>query len=491
MRWAGQHDNNESANVRRRRNQMTTPSSSSSIPVGGIVAARPWLDRVFPRALIALGATLATALIGRAQGVPDYEKPPVSYSASTPTDAVAALQRRLTSGALAFAGSDQSVLATLLAEFRIPRASQVAVFSKTSLQRGRIRPQRPRVIYFSDNAFVGWVPGGLVEITTIDPQLGPVFYAFDLPALRQGPPNIVRDSECLSCHGGTFVREVPGVFVRSVFASPSGEPLLRYGTQVVDDQTPFAERWGGWYVTGYRGTAPHRGNAFATESGDRLVFAPATQRPEELSEFFDTADYLAPTSDVVALLVFEHQTAMQNAITRAAYATRKMIVYQRSLQKHFKEPETDEPTYDSVKSVFAGAVQDVVDRLLFRQEAVLPDGVVGNAAFRAAFAEGAPRSRAGLALKDLDLRGRIFAQRCSYLIYSESFAALPEPLKVRIFSRLKSALESRDPKDRYAYLPADEKQRIRAILRETHPEAKRRWGGTAARPAVTTVRAGQ
>jgi hypothetical protein len=374
----------------------------------------------------------------------------------------------------------------------------VAVFSKTSLQRGRIRPQRPRVIYFSDSAYVGWVPGGWVEITTVDPLLGPVFYAFDLPALHRGPPGITRDPECLSCHGGTFVREVPGVFIRSVFPSATGEPLLRFGTLIVDDRTPFSDRWGGWYVTGYRGATAHRGNAFASEVAGQLVFAPAAQRPEELSAFFDPGDYLAPTSDVVALLVLEHQTAMQNVITRAAFAARKMIAYQRSLQKHFREPETDEPAYDSVKSVFAGAVQDLVDRLLFRHEAVLPDGVVGSAAFRQAFVEGAPRTGAGRFLKEFSLRGRIFAQRCSYLIYSEMFSALPEPLKSRLFSRLKAALENRDPQDRYAYLPADEKQRILGILVETHPEAKRRWGVAVAPPAgvpglslITQNRAGR
>ncbi|MCX6940760.1 MAG: hypothetical protein NTX09_08500, partial [Verrucomicrobia bacterium] len=61
------------------------------------------------------------------------------------------------------------------------------------------------------------------------------------------------------------------------------------------------------------------------------------------------------------------------------------------------------------------------------------------------------------------------------LIYSESFRALPGTLKVRILDRLDSALRSRDPKDRYAYLPSDEKQRIRDILIETHPDAKARW----------------
>ncbi|MBI5689306.1 MAG: hypothetical protein HZC55_04360 [Verrucomicrobia bacterium] len=416
---------------------------------------------------------------GRAQGVPEYEKPPVSYSETAPADGIARLQRRLAAGELVLRGSEREVLAALLRELRVPVASQVVVFSKTSLQRGRIRPQRPRVLYFSDTTYVGWVPGGLIELTAVDPQLGPVFYAFDLPALAHGPAKIARDGECLSCHGGSFVRDVPGVFVRSVFPAETGEPLLRFGTQVVDDQTPFTDRWGGWYVTGYHGATPHRGNAFAAEVEGQLRFEPATVRPDELSAFFDPGPYLAPTSDVVALLVLEHQTAVQNALTRAAFAARKMIAYQRGLQKHFKEAETDEPVYDSVKSVFQGVVQDVVDRLLLRNEARLPEGITGDPAFREAFAGGSHRTAGGRSLRELDLQGRLFVHRCSYLIYSEMFAALPEPLLARIFARLRAALESTDPKDRYAYLPAEERQRVLAILRETHPEAARRWGGAA------------
>jgi hypothetical protein len=429
-------------------------------------------------ALRLLLLALAGAAPGRAQGVPEYDKPPVNYSAAVPADGIAALQRRLAAGEFSFpaGASETEVLAALLAELQVPVASQVVVFSKTSLQRGRIRPQQPRVIYFSDTAYVGWVPGGLIELTTVDPQLGPVFYAFDLPALRQGPPRITRDPECLSCHGGTFVRDVPGVFVRSVFAAQTGEPLLRYGTLVVDEQTPFTDRWGGWYVTGYRGGPPHRGNAFAAESADQLVFAPTAERPEELSAYFDTRTYLAPTSDVVALLVFEHQTAMQNTLTRAAFAARKMIAYQRGLQQHFKETPTDEPVYDSVKSVFHGSVQDVLDRLLFRKEAALPEGVVGSEAFRAAFAAGARRAPDGKSLRDFDLHGRMFAYRCSYLIYSEMVAALPEPLKSRLFDRLRAVLESKEQPDRYAHIPVAERQSILAILRATHPEARRRWG---------------
>jgi hypothetical protein len=420
------------------------------------------------------GAIGFSARVVEAQGQPDYEQPPVSYSATTPSDAVTALQKRVASGELAFAGGEKRVLETLLETLGVSVESQLLVFSKTSLQRGRIRPERPRALYFSDSAYVGWVPGGLFEIVTIDPQLGPVFYSFEA-GTAGGAPKIERDTDCLRCHGGTFVRDIPGVFARSVFPDANGEPLLRHGTLVVDDETPFDQRWGGWYVTGYHGADGHRGNVRASELADQLVFEAAKARPDELSSFFDTSAYLRPRSDVVALLVFEHQLTVQNSLTRAGMMCRKMIVYQHGLQKTFKEPISDEPAYDSVKSVFASAVQDIVDRLLFRNAAPLPEGVTGNETFRKTFTANAPRSKDGHALKDFQLQDRLFAQRCSYLIYSEAFRALPATLKGRVLDRLQAALRSRDPKDRYAYLGDDEKQRIYEILVTTHPDAKARW----------------
>lgn len=419
--------------------------------------------------------------VAHAQGEPDYELPPVRYSASTPHDAIARLQQRISSGELAFEGSDQGVLRTLLDALGVPIESQLLVFSKTSLQRGRIRPERPRALYFSESMYVGWVPGGLIELTAIDPQLGPVFYSFAISRAAEGSgPVIQRDPDCLRCHGGTFVRDIPGVFARSVFPDANGEPLLRHGTLVVEDETPFAQRWGGWYVTGYHGTETHRGNARGSEQGDQLVFEAEPVRPDELSAYFETADYLRPTSDVVALLVFEHQLTIQNTLTRAGMMCRKMIAYQHGLQKAFKEPVTNEPAFDSVKSVFSSAVQDVVDRLLFRNAAPLPDGVIGDRAFQATFLRHASRSPAGRSLKDFQLRDRIFEHRCSYMIHSESFRALPEVLRVRVLERLQAALKSNDPKDRYAYLPADEKERIYEILLATLPEAQVRWSPTSA-----------
>jgi hypothetical protein len=299
-----------------------------------------------------------------------------------------------------------------------------------------------------------------------------------------------RESNCLDCDGGTFVRDIPGVIARSVFADDTGEPLLRHGTLVVDDETPFGDRWGGWYVTGYHGTEPHRGNVFASEKRETLVFTPSPKRPDTLEKYFETKDYLAATSDVVALLVFEHQLTIHNAITRANFAIRRMIAYQHGLQKAFKEPLTDEPAYDSVKSVFAHTTEELVDRLLFRNAAALPEGVFGNEAFQERFPKEAPRVN-GHSLKDLQLSERLFANRCSYLIYTEHFLALPDGLRSRVFKRLEEALGSRDPQDRYAYLSDVEKQRIRDILWQTHPDAKQFWGKDVAVAALASSSTGR
>ncbi len=416
---------------------------------------------------LALAALCLAPVRSAAQNVPDYEKPPVAYSATKPTELITRLQQRIEAGELRFAGSEREILAALLREVKVPVESQIMVFSRTSLQRGRIRPSQPRALYFSDSMYIGWVPGGLMEVASVDPQLGPVFYAFDPHAKAQ---KFERDADCLRCHGGAFVRDVPDVLVRSVFPDAGGEPLLRHGSEVVDDETPFERRWGGWYVTGYTGQVHHRGNAFAREQAEQLIFDLSDTRPTELSAFFDVSRYLAPTSDVVALLVFEHQMTVQNALTHAAHSCRKMLEYQRALQVAMKDPLTDEPAYDSVKSVFAGAVDSIVDKLLFRHAAPLPAGVTGDAAFQKAFAAAAKRAPSGDSLRDLQLRDRVFALRCSYMIHSATFAALPPQLKTRVLERLRAVLKGNDPRGRYAYLPADERARIAAVLAATLPE---------------------
>ena len=422
-------------------------------------------------ALSCLGAAVAcvATVTAGAQGQPDYERSPINYSRSAPHDEVAQLLSRLSRHEVTLTGSDRDILRTLLRELRIPIASQIVVFSQTSLQVRLIHPQNPRAIYFSDTVYVGWVPGGVIEVAAIDPELGPVFYGFNPAEARTGRRTFVRESSCLRCHGGNQSGDIPSLLARSVYAQANGRPMDRYGSVAMDDRTPFDQRWGGWYVSGYIGQTAHRGNAFGRERGDQLIFNPSERRPADLTEFFDPSPYLAATSDVVALAVFQHQVALHNVLTRAAHGFRRALASQQSLQRALHEPETAEATYTSTQSALAAAAEDVLDGLLFRNAAPLPAGVHGSAAFREAFASGARRSQEGQYLKDLAPQGRLFANRCSFLIYSDSFATLPLTLKNRVLDRLGTILRDGDTSGRYAYLDADERHRILAVLLETLP----------------------
>jgi hypothetical protein len=424
------------------------------------------MPRLSPVALTMVLVLAASHVV--AQSPESYEQPPINYSVTQPRDAIAGLQQRLASGALKFTGTGKEVVQSLLRELHIPVESQVLVFSKTSFQRTRIQPEHPRALYFSDTCYVGWVPNGLIEIAAIDPELGPIFYSFDPGATEL---NFVRDQDCLRCHGGTFVRGIPGVFVRSVFTDETGEPLLRFGSEVVDFRTPFTNRWGGWYVTGKHGEALHRGNVLARDQkGELAVDLKRGANISNLGEFLETKPYLTASSDIVALLVLEHQLAMQNTLTRASLECRRMLAYQKNLQRDLKEPVTEELVYESVKRVFDSAARDVVDNLLFKDEATLPEGLAGSPAFQTAFLSGARRAGDGTSLKDFQIKGYLFKNRCSYLIYSESFLALPQALKKRVYTRLAQALNKTNPDVRYSHIGAEERVRIMRILRETDPE---------------------
>lgn len=422
---------------------------------------------------LTLGVASIVVLRSHAQDAEPYELPPINYSKTKPHDVVTRLEAELISGQVKLKGTDREVVQSLLRTLHIPVSSQMLVFSKTSFQKDIISPEHPRALFYTDNCYVGWVPGGLVEIAAIDPELGPVFYSFDPRGLSEKKPaEFPREDECMNCHGGTYVRDIPAVFSRSLYADKNGQPILREGSEVVDYQTPFSERWGGWYVTGGHGNTVHRGNVFARDIDDRLVFDPKRgANITNLSSFFDTSGYLTNSSDIVSLLVFEHQTSMQNVLTRAGFDCRHMLEYQKGLQAALKPAaDPDGLCFDSVRSVFDQSAQDVVDALLFKDEALLPKSITGSPAFQKAFSVNTPRSRNGDSLKDLLLSEHLFKNRCSYLIYSDFFLSLPSQLKSRIYTRLSKALNPEQPDPRYAYIGRAERQRIETILHQTHSE---------------------
>ena len=70
-------------------------------------------------------------------------------------------------------------LRSVLDALHVPVESQIAVFSKTSLQSPLIEPRNPRTIFFNDSVAVGWMKGGFIEIAALDPRQGVQFYTLD------------------------------------------------------------------------------------------------------------------------------------------------------------------------------------------------------------------------------------------------------------------------------------------------------------------------
>lgn len=430
------------------------------------------------RPLATTALCLAILASGPLLAEDEYENAPIHYSDSVPDDATQRLERLIAAGKVKIdRTSPWTVLRDVMRQFGIPPESQVMVFSKTSKQNDRISPQTPRVVYFGDNAYVGYSVGGSIEVATIDPRLGPIFYLLEPDEPPQRPLHFQRDQSCLSCHGGPFSPDVPGVLVRSVFPSQEGHPIMSQGSTVVDTTTPFSDRWGGWYVTGRHGSALHRGNVTAMENDDQTVDIDFTRgaNATNLSKFFDTTPYPRKTSDIVALMVLEHQTSVQNVLTKANHAALRAMHMQTSLQKELGEPVLATPT-GTARRIIDHSAEDVVEALLFKDEAALPEGgIEGDPAFQTAFAKNTPQSSNGRSLKDFQLLNRLFKHRCSYMIYSLTFQHLTPPLKQAVLARLGQVLEGLDPTGKFAYLGDTERKHIRRILAETLPDAPATW----------------
>jgi hypothetical protein len=364
----------------------------------------------------------------------------------------------------------------VLAELKIPISSQTLVFSKTSLQRERIKPGAPRALYFNDDMYVGFCQNGpLVEVTAIDPQLGSVFYSLDQE--KGEKPRFTRQADtCLICHSGSTNQGIPGPLLRSVYTDADGYPVLASGSYRTDQASPLSQRWGGWYVSGTAGKQTHMGNLIVR---GRRRPEDVDNRPNlnctDLGKYFKTDRYLSPHSDIVALMVLEHQTEMHNLIARANFQTRMALYEEAELNKALGRPADyrSESTTSRIKS----AGEPLVKYLLFSGETKLTDAVKGTSGFAEEFAKRGPRTKDGRSLRDFDLRSRLFKYPCSYLVYSASFDALPGAVKDYVLRRVYDVLTGKDNGDDFAHLSAADRKAILEILRETKPDLPKYWHG--------------
>ena len=387
-----------------------------------------------------------------------YDEEAIFYTKAEPAGPVAELQRKVERGEVKLRFDEKfGYLPALLDYFKIPASSQMLVFSKTSLQRSLISPTRPRALYFNDDVYLGYIPDApVMEISAVDPTLGGIFYRLDQEQVRQ--PKFVRDSDCMSCHSSPRTMGVPGHIMRSVGTDLEGEPQAHAEVSSIDHCTPLADRWAGWFVTGTHGSQTHRGNLVGLKALERQETEPNFNgNLKDLRHFFDPSRYPEPGSDIVALMVLEHQAHMHNYITRLNYETQIMM----ARYGHIRYLTTQENAF--------------LRYLIFTEEASLTEPVTGTSSYAQDFIKIGPRDKKGRSLRDFDLRTRLFKYPCSFLIYSAAFDRLPEVMKTRLLQRLWDILNGRDASPDFAKLSPEHRRAILEILRDTKPNLPDYW----------------
>jgi hypothetical protein len=374
--------------------------------------------------------------------------PAIDYNSAPVNTAMTELNRKLDEGKATLTFDPTSgYLRSVLDALGVPIESQMLVYTQTSMQAPKINMQNPRGVYFNDNVSVAWVRGGTVlEAWAQDPRQGTVFYTLDQePA---SAPRFGRRLECVTCHVTWDTLGVPGPTVLTTFPRKTDRDYA--DGHSVDHRSDIAERWGGWYVTGRRAPVRHMGNL------PLFMSAPIPERAAarvSVEGAFDLAGYPTPYSDVIALMVFEHQTRMMNLITRAGWESRVGAT------------RKGDPSVSATR--VRSAVSDLVDYMLFVDEAPLPERIEGSSGFAERFSAMGPHDAKGRSLRELQLDARLMRYPLSYMIYSPAFDALPGDAKDAAYRRLREVLSGGDSDPKFAHLTPPVRQAIIEILRDT------------------------
>jgi hypothetical protein len=421
-----------------------------------IGAALLWAVASSPRQL---GAQRGGMFLGAS------DDPAIAYATAPLSNVVDDLNRRLEAGSVRLAFEGRSgYLASVLDALALPADSQLLLFSKASLQGRLIGPSNPRALFFDDRVALGWVrDGDVLEVAAHDARAGVVFYSLEQRATER--PAFKREFRCLGCHLTGDTLGVPGLLMFS--ATPDGDEDRHLKNVMTDQRTPLADRFGGWFVTGSRVAVAHRGNRVPALDGH-----PGASLAS-VDDLFDRDGFRAASSDIAALLTFSHQTHMTNLLTRAAWEA-------RAADPALHPGSTAvSGSGEAVETLMRGIAEEVVDYMLFVDEAPLPAPVRGRSGFAERMSARGPRDRQGRSLYQLDLDRRLLTYPCSYLVYSPAFDALPPLAKAPIYRRLWQVLSGDVREPRYRTLSRADRQAILEILQDTKPDLPAYFNVTA------------
>jgi len=421
----------------------------------------------WPAALLTGAAALGMAAVSMVptsgqtrepwHGVLD-EHPAIQYLARPTTDRVAVLKKSLAQNPDALPRDPSTgYLTGVLKALGVPKESQLLVFSKTGVQSSYTSPGKPRALYFDQSVAIGYNPGApLLELAVHDPQQGVVFYTIDQKA---DTPVVTRRTSCLSCHVSATTLGVPGMIARSNTVAEDGTLVPQTGSQNVSHQTPHPDRWGGWFVTSEDAAPPyaqmaHRGNITFSGRGNtsNQVFV------DWLNASPQSLGYPLPSSDIVSLLVFDHQMHAINLLTRLNWESRVAA----------SDGEVN-PAGGAVR----GLVNELADYLLFADEAPPLAPLTPPPAFAASLEARTPKDRHGRSFGQLDAVNRLLRYPCSFMVYSEAFDGLPKPVREAVYSRMLDVLSGHEARAaRVRVTPADSRA-IVEILKDTKPDFPR------------------
>ena len=388
----------------------------------------------------------------------DDEYEVIEYGTSDLQDIVSRLQERIIAkeATLSFS-TDRGYLDSVLQELNISSTSQILVFSKTSLQQPLISPETPRALYFNDEVYVGWVQGsGILEVASMDPDLGPVF--FTLEQKETETPVFNREYElCLRCHdslslsgGGT-----PRFIMSSNYTGILGQLVSHEGSVMTTSRTPIRSRWGGWFVSGLHGEQKHLGNVIIESAADLSDERLATSgNLFSIAEVSNLAPYISPFSDIVALMVIEHQIEVQNEIARVNFQSRTLLA---------DDEINDIELYDELLFIAEG----LIDSLFMTGQPEFLARINGTSGFSENFMSRGKKDSQGRSLRELDLSKSLFKYPFSYLIYSDAYASLPKKVREIIAQRIKEVLSPEYSGDFYPHISPSSKIIIAEILDDT------------------------
>ncbi len=427
------------------------PWTPTALLLAGFIAA----------SLPAAPARAQAPLFQGAHHIVPLDQPAIDYQNAQPHDPVAGLIERLDQGQAGLTYDPKfGYLPSLLEHLGVPVSSQMLVYSRTSLQVDHITPRTPRAIYFNDDVYIGYVhsPGkdAMIEIASADPVHGAIFYVLDQQPRRDPRPRPRREDSCLQCHASGQSMGVPGHLARSHLIDARGDAISHTGTSSVDDRTPIAQRWGGWYLTGDVNGQTHLGNR-PWPMGKPPEGDVDTSSLSSLAPFVDESLYLSGHSDAVALLVYEHQRQMHNFMTRLSYDGRV------HLNRYGHIDYLDEP------------IEAFLRYLFFVEEAPWDAPISGTTTFREEFEALGPTDSRGRSLRDLNLQTRLAQYPCSFMIHTEAFDALPAPVLERIYRRMWAILSGEDRDPPWDRISKRQREAVLEILVDTKPGLPACW----------------